>query len=95
MRRRNLREQHHGPSTGEATMKTQYHLDAISSTLNVIGTSLACEGIRGTPGFAEELKTIERKLRQLYSDEFPKDPFLFAAALAVNAMALGIAAAEA
>jgi hypothetical protein len=71
----------------------KYLLDDVSPTLTAIAHSLAAFGA-ATEGYAEEIKTIERVLRQLYPDESPKDPFLFAAVLAVNAMVLGIVAVE-
>jgi hypothetical protein len=73
----------------------KYFLNHISPTLAAIARALACEGIGHTHGYAEEIRTIERVLRQLYPAEHPpEDPLLFAAILAVHAMTFGVCAAE-
>ena len=74
----------------------KYFLNHISPTLAAIARALACEGIGHTHSHAEEIRTIERVLRQLYPAEHPpEDPLLFAAILAVHAMTFGVCAAEA
>jgi hypothetical protein len=72
----------------------KYFLNHISPTLAAIARALACEGIGHTHSYAEEIRTIERVLRQLYPAEHPEDSLLFAAILAIYAMTFGICAAE-
>lgn len=73
----------------------KYFLNHISPTLAAIARALACEGIGHTHSYAEEIRTIERVLRQLYPAEHPpEDPLLFAPILAVHAMTFGVCAAE-
>jgi hypothetical protein len=72
----------------------KYFIDDISPTLASIAHALANEGISHTPGYAEEIRTVERVLRQLYPAEHPEDSLLFAAILAIYAMTFGICAAE-
>jgi uncharacterized protein YbjT (DUF2867 family) len=47
----------------------KYFLNHISPTLAAIARALACEGIGHTHSYAEEIRTIERALRQLYPAE--------------------------
>jgi len=65
----------------------KYFLNHISPTLAAIARALV--------SYAEEIRMIERVLRQLYPAEPPpEDPLLFAAILAVHAMTFGVCAAE-
>ena len=65
----------------------KYFLNHISPTPAAIARALV--------SYAEEIRMIERVLRQLYPAEHPpEDPLLFAAILAVHAMTFGVCAAE-
>ena len=65
----------------------KYFLNHISPTPAAIARALV--------SYAEEIRMIERVLRQLYPAEPPpEDPLLFAAILAVHAMTFGVCAAE-
>ena len=65
----------------------KYFLNHISPTPAAIARALV--------SYAEEIRMIERVLRQLYPAEHPpEDPLLFAPILAVHAMTFGVCAAE-
>ena len=65
----------------------KYFLNHISPTPAAIARALV--------SYAEEIRMIERVLRQLYPAEPPpEDPLLFAAILADHAMTFGVCAAE-
>ena len=59
----------------------KYFLNHISPTLAAIARALACEGIGHTHSYAEEIRTIERVLRQLYPAEHPPEDPLWNASM--------------
>jgi hypothetical protein len=71
----------------------KYFLDDISPVLTSIAHTFAVFGVNAGCNYAEEVRAIESKLREIYPDGLPQE-HMFGAALAINALVVAFAATE-
>lgn len=72
----------------------KYFLDHLTPILAEVAEALVWEGGSHIHGYAEQVRVLERALRELYP-EGPEDPATFGAAIAVHAVIIGVGAAQA